>query len=245
MPAAPAGPWRRPACVRLLIVYNRDSNWRVRPMQSGTTKKAWSGVFSVLPTPFDGSGALDLDSLARVIELYLRAGVDGLVVLGVTSEAARLNDAERAQVIERAVAAVGRRVPLVVGASADGVRRAIEYCRTARDAGAAAVLVSPPRLARPSADAVVGFYAALADAVDLPLVVQDYPPVCGFPWSRPCWYAWPSRWATWPRSSSKIRPRPGKLPGFASWAVRRRRRFWVVWEASTCSRSSRPAPAGP
>jgi 4-hydroxy-tetrahydrodipicolinate synthase len=149
-------------------------------MQSATIPTAWSGVFSVLPTPFDHSGALDLDSLARVIALYLRAGVDGLVVLGVTSEAARLNDAERLQVIESAAAAVEGRVPLVVGASADGVRRAIEYSRAARDAGASAVLVSPPRLARPTADAVVGFYTALAEAVDLPLVVQDYPPVCGF-----------------------------------------------------------------
>lgn len=138
------------------------------------------GVFSVLPTPFDQAGDLDLDSLGRVVELYLRAGARGLVVLGVTSEAARLTDSERLQVMEKALASVNGRVPLVVGASADGLRRAIEYGRLARQAGAAAVLVSPPRLARPTAEGVVRFYAELAEAIEIPIVVQDYPPVSGF-----------------------------------------------------------------
>ena len=50
------------------------------------------GVFSVLSTPFTSDGAIDHESLARVIDLFLRAGVDGFTALGVTSEVARLSD---------------------------------------------------------------------------------------------------------------------------------------------------------
>jgi 4-hydroxy-tetrahydrodipicolinate synthase len=53
------------------------------------------GVYSVLPTPFTAAGDLDLESLKRVIDLFIGAGVNGLTALGVTSEVARMNDGER------------------------------------------------------------------------------------------------------------------------------------------------------
>ncbi len=141
---------------------------------------AFRGVFSVLPTPFDSSGELDLDSLGRVIQLYLAAGVDGLTALGVTSEVARLEDRERSVVLEAVIRHTAGRVPVVAGATSNGLRTTIAHSRAAKAAGASAVMVSPPQLARPSADVLVGFYSSLAAAVDLPIVVQDYPPVSGF-----------------------------------------------------------------
>jgi 4-hydroxy-tetrahydrodipicolinate synthase len=138
------------------------------------------GVFSVLPTPFDASGELDLESLGRVINLYLAAGVNGLTTLGVTSEVARLDEKERATVLEAVIGHTDGRVPVVAGATSNGLRTTIEYTRAAKAAGASAVMVSPPRLARPSSDSLTGYYAGLASAVDLPIVVQDYPPVQGF-----------------------------------------------------------------
>jgi 4-hydroxy-tetrahydrodipicolinate synthase len=140
----------------------------------------FAGVFSVLPTPFDSSGELDLASLGRVIQLYLSAGVNGLTTLGVTSEVARLNEKERSTVLEAVVRHADGRVPVVAGATSNGLRTTIEYSRTAKALGASAVMVSPPRLAQPSSDALTGFYAGLASAVDIPIVVQDYPPVQGF-----------------------------------------------------------------
>jgi len=68
---------------------------------------------------------------------------------------------------------------VIVGASADGLRTCIEYTREAKTLGAAAVMVSPPRMAKLNSEAVVNHYKALADAVDLPIVVQDYPPASG------------------------------------------------------------------
>ena len=79
----------------------------------------FGGVYSVLPTPFTSQGELDLESLQRVVELIVGAGVDGVTALGVTGEVTRLTERERAQVVETVVAQVNGRAR-VIGASADG-----------------------------------------------------------------------------------------------------------------------------
>jgi 4-hydroxy-tetrahydrodipicolinate synthase len=140
----------------------------------------FQGVFSVLPTPFEADGNVDLQSLRRVVDLYLAAGVDGVTVLGVTGEVARLDDRERAVVLETVVDQVKGRVPVIAGTTADGLRRCIGYTRNAKAAGAAAVMVSPPRLPKLNSATVVGHYAGLAAAIDIPIVVQDYPPISGY-----------------------------------------------------------------
>jgi 4-hydroxy-tetrahydrodipicolinate synthase len=141
---------------------------------------ALEGVFSVLPTPFYPNGSLDLASLRRVVDLYIGAGVNGLTALGVTSEVARLTESERGMVLDTVLTQVNGRVPVVAGTSADGLRVCLEYSRNARAAGAAAVMVSPPRMPKLNSDAVVKGYAALADAMDVEIVIQDYPPVSGY-----------------------------------------------------------------
>jgi len=140
----------------------------------------FKGVFSVLPTPFEGGGAVDLGSLRQVIDLYISAGVDGVTALGVTSEVARLLEQERDEILDAVLAQVNGRVPVVAGSSAEGTRTCIEFSRRAQKAGAAAVMVSPPRMAKLNSEAVVNHYSALAAAVDCPIVVQDYPPISGY-----------------------------------------------------------------
>jgi 4-hydroxy-tetrahydrodipicolinate synthase len=140
----------------------------------------FQGVFSVLPTPFEADGNLDLQSLRRVVDLYLSAGIDGVTVLGVTGEVARLDDHERAVVLETVVDQVKGRVLVIAGTTADGLRKCIGYTRNAKAAGAAAVMVSPPRLPKLHSAAIVRHYAGLAAAVDIPIVVQDYPPISGY-----------------------------------------------------------------
>jgi 4-hydroxy-tetrahydrodipicolinate synthase len=141
---------------------------------------AFEGVFSVLPTPFRGGGDVDTESLKRVVDLIVGAGVNGVTALGVTGEVSRLNERERHLVVENVVRHIAGRAKVIVGASADGVRTCIEYSREAKSLGAAAVMVSPPRMLKLNSESVVNHYKALADAVDLPIVVQDYPPISGF-----------------------------------------------------------------
>jgi 4-hydroxy-tetrahydrodipicolinate synthase len=84
----------------------------------------------------------------------------------VTGEVARLDDRERAVVLETVVDQVKGRVPVLAGTTADGLRKCIGYTRNAQAAGAAAVMVSPPRLPKLNSAAVVGHYAGL-DATTL------------------------------------------------------------------------------
>ncbi|HWP99076.1 MAG TPA: dihydrodipicolinate synthase family protein [Vicinamibacterales bacterium] len=145
----------------------------------------FEGVYAVLPTPFDAAGEVDEASLRRVVRLYLEAGVDGLTVLGVTSEVARLDDAERERVLAVVLDEVAGRAPVVAGTTAEGTRACVGYSRRAVAAGAAAVMVSPPRMAKPASEAIVRHYRAVAEAIEAPIVVQDYPPVSGYamePW---------------------------------------------------------------
>src|SRR6476661_6094984 len=140
----------------------------------------FGGVFSVLPTPFAPSGDLDLASLRRVVDLFLSDGVNGFTALGVTSEVARLTDAERDTVLDAVITRVNGRVPVVAGTTADGLRTCIEYTRRAKAAGASAVMISPPRMLKINSDAVAKHFAEVASAVDVPIIVQDYPPISGY-----------------------------------------------------------------
>jgi len=138
------------------------------------------GVYSVLPTPFQPNGDLDEASLRRVVDLFIAAGVNGVTALGVTGEVARLDDEERRRVLEVVVDQVRGRIGVVAGTTAEGTRTCIAHSKHALATGATGVMVSPPRMPKVNSEAVVRHYKALADAVDIEIVVQDYPPISGF-----------------------------------------------------------------
>lgn len=141
---------------------------------------SFEGVYSIIPTAFTDSGELDLDSQRKVVDLFIDKGANGLTALGVTGEVARLEERERGTVLELVVTHAAGRVPIIAGTSAEGTRTCISYTRQAKALGASAVMVSPPRMPKLNSAAVVNHYKALADAVDLPIIVQDYPPITGF-----------------------------------------------------------------
>ena len=134
----------------------------------------------MLPTPFRSGGDVDVESLKRVVDLIVSAGVNGVTALGVTGEVMRLNERERALVVDTVVQQVDGRAKVIVGASADGVRTCIDFSREAKSFGASAVMVSPPRQPKLNTESVINHYRSVAEAVDLPIVVQDYPPISGF-----------------------------------------------------------------
>ncbi len=137
------------------------------------------GVFNITPTPFQPDGALDLPSLTRLTHFTRATGVQGMTILGVLGEADKLTDAERDQVIAATVAAAGDGFPICVGTTHAGTDGCIAFSRRAQALGAQAVMVAPPRLARGSDAALRAHYLAVAAAVDIPVVVQDFPPAVG------------------------------------------------------------------
>src|SRR5262249_9097013 len=105
---------------------------------------------------------------------------NGFTALGVTSEVARLTDAERDRVLDTVVAHVSGRVPVVAGTTAEGFCPCLEYTKRAKAAGAAFVMISPPRMPKINSDAVARHFHEVAAAVDIPIIVQDYPPISGY-----------------------------------------------------------------
>lgn len=138
-----------------------------------------TGVVWSLPTPFRAGADVDHQSLARLVDLALTAGVHSLALLGAAGESSRLTERERLAIIETVTRQADGRVGVVVDTSADGVRTCIDFSRQVKTLGASAVLVSPPRAQRLSVEWIVNHYRALAEALDLPIVVQDAPSQCG------------------------------------------------------------------
>ena len=139
---------------------------------------SFSGVHWMLATPFDEEENVDLQSVSRLVEKAREVGCQGVVALGVTGEVARLTDRERTLVAERVVVSADG-LPVTLGTTAASTFAAIERSREAAALGAAAVMVAAPRMAKPNLDSVFLHYRRLADAIDIPIVVQDYPQESG------------------------------------------------------------------
>jgi 4-hydroxy-tetrahydrodipicolinate synthase len=133
-----------------------------------------SGVYAIAPTPFTPEGAVDENSIDRMVDFYHASGVTGLTILGIMGEAPKLEAAEsRAiarQVIRRA------KVPVVVGVSAPGFAAMRALARGVMDDGAAGVMIAPVPSLRTD-EQILTYYAQAIEAVgtDTPVVVQDYP----------------------------------------------------------------------
>lgn len=131
------------------------------------------GVYTICPTPFHADGALDLGSIATLVEFQIEAGVSGLAILGFLGEAHKLSNAERRAVTSTFVKCAAGRVPVWVGVRALGLAGAIEQATEAAEAGAAAVFAAPLDMA---SDAVqFDYYKSLAATLSIPVVIHDFP----------------------------------------------------------------------
>ena len=137
------------------------------------------GVWNIVPTPFAPDGALDLPSLRRLTAFVAASGVDGMTILGFMGEAHKLSDDERIAVIETTIAEAGGRLPVCVGVTHPETDRAIGFAREAAARGAHSLMLAPPALDPATDETLLRHYGAVADATDLPIVVQDYPPGSG------------------------------------------------------------------
>ena len=132
------------------------------------------GVLPALITPFRG-GAVDEDAVVRLVERQIAAGVHGLVPVGTTGETATLSHDEHRRVVELCVKTAAGRVPVVAGAGSNATDEAIELVRHAKTVGADAALVVTPYYNRPSQEGLYAHYAAINEAVQLPVLVYNVP----------------------------------------------------------------------
>lgn len=137
------------------------------------------GVFNITPTPFHADGRLDLESLKRLTNFVIETGVDGMTILAVLGETSKVSERERDEIIATVLDAADGRIPICVGTTHTGTDVCVQYSTRAQELGAKAVMVAPPKLARSSDEALRRHYLTVADAIDIPIAVQDHPASSG------------------------------------------------------------------
>ncbi len=132
------------------------------------------GSITALITPFKG-GEVDEKAFHRFVEWQIAEGTNGLVPVGTTGESPTLSHKEHMRVVELCVAAAKGRVPVIAGAGSNSTREAIELSRHAKEAGADAVLSVAPYYNKPTQEGLYRHFAAIAEAVDIPVVLYNIP----------------------------------------------------------------------
>ena len=134
------------------------------------------GSLVALVTPMTASGAIDWAALDGLMDWHLESGTHGIVPVGTTGESATLTHAEQKQVIAAVVRRVNGRVPVVAGTGANATAEAIALTRAAQGAGADYCLSVTPYYNKPTQEGLYRHYCAIAEAVDLPMVLYNVPP---------------------------------------------------------------------
>jgi len=131
-----------------------------------------------LVTPFQG-GEIDFQTLEELIEFQLEGGIDGIVPVGTTGESPTLSHEEHKKVIEKVVKTVGGQVPVIAGAGSNSTAEAIELTAFAKKIGADATLQVDPYYNKPMQEGFYQHFKAIAEEVDLPVVLYNIPGRCG------------------------------------------------------------------
>lgn len=134
-----------------------------------------SGCGTALVTPFDTQGKIDEAALRALVDWQIEEGIHFLVPCGSTGEAATMTIEEHCRAVAVVVDQAKGRVPVVAGAGSNDTRKAIELSKAMRDAGATHLLHTSPMYNKPPQRGIVAHYRAIAEAVDLPIVVYNVP----------------------------------------------------------------------
>lgn len=119
--------------------------------------------------------ALDEGAYRAFVDWQIAEGSHGLVPAGTTGESATLTDSEHRRVVEICVDAAAGRIPVIAGCGSNDTAHAVALTRAAKDAGASAALHVPPYYNRPNQDGIYAHFAAIAEAVDIPIVLYNVP----------------------------------------------------------------------
>jgi len=135
----------------------------------------FKGAGTALATPFTSTGELDLAVFEQLIEQQLAANIQALVVGGTTGEGSTLTNAEFETLLETAVRVTAGRVPVIAGTGTNNTAQTIEKAQTAARLGADAAMLVTPYYNKTSQAGLVAHFTAVADAVDLPIMLYNVP----------------------------------------------------------------------
>ncbi|MBK9219726.1 MAG: 4-hydroxy-tetrahydrodipicolinate synthase [Uliginosibacterium sp.] len=134
-----------------------------------------TGSLVALVTPMDEAGRLDLPRFRSLIDFHLKEGTDGLVIVGTTGESPTVSVDEHCELIRVAAEHSAGRVPVIAGTGANSTAEAIELTRFAKSVGAVAGLSVVPYYNKPTQEGLYQHFKAIAEAVDLPVILYNVP----------------------------------------------------------------------
>ena len=137
-------------------------------------KTLFSGVCTALITPFRDE-EIDYKALKNLIEFQIDGGIDALLINGTTGESATLSKREKQELISFAIREINGRVPLIAGTGSNNTKETIQLSQFACDAGADAILVVTPYYNKASTEGLVEHYEAIANTVNLPMILYNVP----------------------------------------------------------------------
>lgn len=135
----------------------------------------FKGSIPAIVTPMQADGPVDLAAWDRLIDFHLAEGTDGLVVGGTTGESPTLETAELAELVRRAKSRVAGRMPIIAGGGTNSTAKSIELSRAMAAAGADALLLVTPYYNRPTQEGLCRHFTAIADAVNVPVLLYNVP----------------------------------------------------------------------
>ena len=133
------------------------------------------GSIVALITPMQEDGSVDYAGLRRLIDWHISEGTDCIGVVGTTGESPTVSVEEHCEIIRVAVEHAAGRVPIMAGAGANSTREAIELTRFSKSVGADCTLQVVPYYNKPSQEGIYQHFKAIAEAVDLPVVLYNVP----------------------------------------------------------------------
>jgi 4-hydroxy-tetrahydrodipicolinate synthase len=133
------------------------------------------GSIVAIVTPMFEDGSLDKDGLRKLIDWHVEEGTDGIVIVGTTGESATVTPEEHVELIKLAVDHVAGRIPVIAGSGGNSTAEAIALTRAAKEVGADASLQVVPYYNRPTQEGMYLHFKAIAEAVDLPVILYNVP----------------------------------------------------------------------
>ena len=133
------------------------------------------GSIVAIVTPMHADGSLDFEGLNQLIDWHIAEGTDSIVIAGTTGESATVSVEEHCALIKATVAHAKGRIPIIAGAGANSTAEAIKLTRYAKEAGADATLQVVPYYNRPTQEGMYQHFKAIAEAVDLPVILYNVP----------------------------------------------------------------------
>ena len=133
------------------------------------------GVYTALVTPFNEDGSYDDGAMRDLVEFQIKEGISGLAPMGTTGESPTLSHEDHIKVIEKVVKQANGRVPVIAGTGSNCTDEAIRLTKLAKDAGADVTLQVAPYYNKPNQEGFYRHFMAVADSVDMPVLVYNIP----------------------------------------------------------------------